>query len=491
MMERLKSCQWAAALVFILSIGAFGLFCILPRESSLKALPAHPLALVSVDVPALMADKEAMPDKIREEIVRRCADTGLDYSEKVYLFLTKEQYFGVLIPIADKDKLDALMADKQKKGECAAWEETDGIRLSLCDSVWMTGYNEEVMVALLRSDGADDEALRIEIRRCLSQDMEESGVQSSLFEEVSQGKETIRLGVSLHSLVSLFGDDDLTRMADEVNMSGANLLAEVKLGKHGIVANTRLKTGNPLVDWVMKSFVSSFNKLEGRLSRNVPEDALGWFCVNLDGETVLKWLRKDEGYRTKLLALNMMIDADQMLRSLKGDMALTLYSTKVCFKDVLFTGCLSSTEFLREADYWVESSKKSGAYEIRDYGRIRFGLLTEADTAYFGVTGESLYVTGNERWAEQAELVPTDALLPWKDDITSSCLLGWLNWARVKAAFIPASQVEKKCQYDFFDCFDDMVLRASAEDGFVLELYSRCDGHFLEKYFRKTDKRRE
>ena len=124
---------------------------------------------------------------------------------------------------------------------------------------------------------------------------------------------------------------------------------------------------------------------------------MAWACVNVDGGSLLEMLRQNPVARTFLIGLNLGVDADLMIRSIKGDVAVTVPASALQNPgNVLVTAHLAEKDFLKEAAYWKESAARSGAWTFRDFGNDRFYWAANGVQAYFGVEGETLYVTPEE-----------------------------------------------------------------------------------------------
>lgn len=173
--------------------------------------------------------------------------------------------------------------------------------------------------------------------------------------------------------------------------------------------------------------------MSGTYLGDVPANALAWGCANVDGDVLLEHLRDIPTVRTLLIGLNMGVDADQMIRSIQGDMAVALLAPDG-LKDIdyLLTAQVEETDFLGEADYWLQSAAKNSSVELRDMGNHHYYMATGGLHAFFGVEDETLYVTSVEGMVPCADREKVNTLSAWKDEITDSRFFVWLNLEQLK-----------------------------------------------------------
>ena len=139
--------------------------------------------------------------------------------------------------------------------------------------------------------------------------------------------------------------------------------------------------------------------IKGTLAGIGPAEPFLWLCVNMKGEQLLPYLREVSDLRSALLALNMSVDADMMIKAIDGDVTLSVPKLDLQHPDFILTATLSNTEFLKNADDW-KGIKKRGSSDF---------LLDDAGI-YFGVQDGKLYIASSERMASNAfQEAPKDA----------------------------------------------------------------------------------
>ena len=257
----------------------------------------------------------------------------------------------------------------------------------------------------------------------------------------------------------------------------------MNLSPHGVTMEAEISSQNSDINKYYERLAFLGKPLDGEFAGRVPEDALAWACVNVDGGSLLEMLRQNPVARTFLIGLNMGVDADLIIRSIKGDVAVTVPASALQNpSNVLVTAHLAEKDFLKEAAYWKESAARSGAWTFRDFGNDRFYLAANGVQTYFGVEGETLYVTPEEGMTGWVSGPETETLSEWNSRIKDSRFFLWVNLEQVKrdpmmGALCRESGVDEGRK--ILDLFDAVVLRSSDARRLTLELHTRGNRNLL------------
>ena len=138
----------------------------------------------------------------------------------------------------------------------------------------------------------------------------------------------------------------------------------------------------------------------GDLAGMQPAEPFLWLCCGMKGEQLLGLLRDMPKVRMALLGLNMIIDADMIIKAIDGDVTLAIPRADAGSTDFLLTATLAGTDFLRNADEWQgRASVRLGKRGPADYVLRADDYDTEA---YFGVRDGRLYVASSAEMADIA-----------------------------------------------------------------------------------------
>ncbi|MCD8318986.1 MAG: DUF4836 family protein [Paraprevotella sp.] len=466
-------------IVVILAVlcgGAFWAYRSFTAEGYLQALPSRPKALVSVDWNKLSKEAGLTSDVWKKLLPegKNVSDVGIDWSKKAYAFVSSHEDFGFLLPVSDDDEVASFFADAAKQGRCTPVEEPGGCRWTVWGDRWLIGFNRKALMVMGPSLPADMDNLRLYILTCFRQSHEDSGLSSPVYAELSRKDDAV-LFVSQLDLLPVFYDDSFKiGLPDHANLADVHLVADVHVEKQGVTVNAEMHSDNAEINAYYDRLVLLDGHLTGEYADYVPDDALAWGCAGLDGQALLKQLRDNPAMRTLLLGLNMSVDADLMIGSIKGDVAVTLRSlSSRDWGQALLTARLARTDFLKQAGYWRESAMRTGMCTFRDCGDQRFYLAANGIQAYFGVKDRTLYVTPDEALSQNVLSRKTEVLAPWKSEIKGNRFFLWVNLNRLKqqpeiAAFWKGGAQEGGAF--LLDRFGELVLRSTDARHLTLEL---------------------
>ena len=480
-----KKWIWGAAVVLVLAL-SLGLYWLFTAGDYRRALPSRPLALASVDWVRL-SDENGMGMQDWKKLLPEGLEpgqAGIDWSKEMYAFVSSKEYVGLLAAVSDEADLRRLLDEAARKGRCTPVEDYRGYSWTVWGGSWMMGFGEGALLMMGPGLKAGMDALRYDMLTCLRQKEAESGMSSPLFSELDSVDASFRVVSRLDVLPNFRGVEFLEGLPGHANLSDVYLCAGLSLSPHGVTMVAEISSQDSDVNKYYEQMAFLGKPLDGEFAGRVPEDALAWACVNVEGGSLLEMLRQNPVVRTFLIGLNLCVDADLIIRSIKGDVAVTVPASALQNPgNVLVTAHLAEKDFLKEAAYWRESAARSGTWTFRDFGNGRFYLAANGVQAYFGVDGETLYVTPEEEMKDWASNPETETLSEWDSRIKDSRFFLWVNLEQVKRApMVDASWRESGMDggRKILDMFDAIVLSSSDARRLTLELHTRGSRNLLK-----------
>ena len=191
-----KKWIWGAAVVLVLAL-SLGLYRFFTADDYRRVLPSRPLALAAVDWVRLSEENDmGMQDwkKLLPEGLEP-GQTGIDWSKKMYAFVSSKEYVGLLAAVCDEADLRRLLDEAAKKGRCTPVEDYRGYSWTVWDGSWMVGFGDGALLMMGPGLKADMDALRYDMLACFRQKEAESGMSSPLFAELDRKDASFR-GVS-------------------------------------------------------------------------------------------------------------------------------------------------------------------------------------------------------------------------------------------------------------------------------------------------------
>ena len=179
-------------LVLALSLGLYRFFT---ADDYRRVLPSRPLALAAVDWVRLSEENDmGMQDwkKLLPEGLEP-GQTGIDWSKKMYAFVSSKEYVGLLAAVCDEADLRRLLDEAAKKGRCTPVEDYRGYSWTVWDGSWMVGFGDGALLMMGPGLKADMDALRYDMLACFRQKEAESGMSSPLFAELDRKDASFRV----------------------------------------------------------------------------------------------------------------------------------------------------------------------------------------------------------------------------------------------------------------------------------------------------------
>lgn len=369
-----------------ISLGVLGLLlvalaviCFLCRKNAYtSSLPEQMQAVAMLDVRKLGKEHVFVPSAEQKAFLE---NSGLDFEKRIFAFVDGENSTGVLLPLTSRKSWESFL-----RGRGLTVESQRGMYWTQWGN-WLLVFSDDrclaygplseqemdrtrgKMAGLMRQDGKPD-------NRLLQQMGLDDDVPLRLAFSATQVRHLMMRFVPemVDAGSGLFDGDVFVNLKPQ----GKNLLLDANLVCPDAEANTSflLPLGRNAVD-------------------KLSPDLLANLSVGVDGELLLKSLRKIPHLRTQLLALNMCIDADMMIRSVKGALTLNIPRTGDALSGSLLKAQLSDTRFLQNSSDWGQGLAQGLGVNLTSLSDSCFCLSALGQTFCFGVSQGSLVASAD------------------------------------------------------------------------------------------------
>ena len=240
-----KKWIWGAAVVLVLAL-SLGLYRFFTADDYRRTLPSRPLALAAVDWVRLSEEndmgtqdwKKLLPEGLEP------GQTGIDWSKKMYAFVSSKEYVGLLAAVSDEADLRRLLDEAAKKGRCTPVEDYRGYSWTVWDGSWMVGFGDGALLMMGPGLKADMDALRYDMLACFRQKEAESGMSSPLFAELDRKDASFRVVSRLDVLPNFRGVEFLEGLPEHANLSDVYVCAGLNLSPHGVTVEAEISSQN-------------------------------------------------------------------------------------------------------------------------------------------------------------------------------------------------------------------------------------------------------
>lgn len=367
------------------------------NEHYLSVLPQDVIALSRIHVDELVKAHEDAPSILTGLFIRNFSNkTGIDYSAPVYAFMDAERKLGLVGAVSDASAMQSFLAKNNFKVTSeegfykASWSylhlvfDEDKFLCIMKPSSSDTDIEGYITAAMLRSEQVPS-SLQSAIDT-LNSPLAFAAFANALPESVSKPMEVILPKGS--SLEDITLTSFLSLRANEIRMEG-------KISSD----NSEI---NKLLDRMDATFrpVGAYHSLDANLACIASA-----IHLNVEGKDFLQFARSIPDVRLALLALNMCIDADMMISSVKGPVSIYNMKEPLGNGNTVLSASLDNTDFLRNINNW-DDNLTSGSIGYEKISDSEFKIDALEKNFWFRVQDKALYIASHN---------PTDALYPTMD----------------------------------------------------------------------------
>ncbi len=435
-----------------------------PDDAYQSALPAQTKALASFDALSL-ASQIGLDEKDLARYLKWFGPDGLgvDLTRPIYGFVSQDGYLGLLAPLSDSGDIEEFCQEKNLQIESRR-----GLQWAEWHS-WQLVYDESKALIMGPMSSSGAASLQGQMAELMKQERPEQPMLQAL-----QGQEG---ALSFTGHLDVIPAQFLRYLTDYlpkgIRWSDVDLVASLRAEDNSLYLQTELQSDNPSVQESWQAIDNALKPLSGSLVAVGPDDPFLWVSAGVKGDSVLQVLRRQPTIRTMLLALNMCVDADMMLRSVDGDVSLVWPRLDLFHFQPLFTASLTDTGFLKNVDDWKSGVAVDGGVRFNVLHDNDFSLINGRQRTYFGVRDELLYVTSSAQLARQACLTcESPALQSLNHQIRDNVFFASLDVSRLLRGTASLALLfgADAFIYQAIDAVDRLNLSATDSQHFTLEV---------------------
>jgi len=359
------------------------------------------------------------------------ADMGIDFTRPLYFFMAGD-FAGLTMCVADEGNVEKFVRMLASQNLCRGASEADGVKTALLLDDVVLNYDSHTLLLLTNVEKGSVAQARQVAAQLMKQDKELSFAATEAYGKmddkddcdiVAYSNGAALSGELLESIKSFLPTGirpvDIELISSVSFLKGRAVLTANVEGKSN-VARKLLEEGN-----------DNFHKIEGRYIDLPQEGFAVWACMGVKGPWLLEHLKQGNQTRQVLLLIERAIDIEQIIRSIDGDVAVTLPRDVLAGKDLaaadfMLMAQLDDTDFLKDVDYWQKTMKDYGATMTKTKGNDY--ILKASDyTLNWGVDGKDVYFASPRMFAANVTSQRSKALEPMKDDIKKNQVFIYCN----------------------------------------------------------------
>ena len=383
--------------------------CSEKQPDYVAVIPKDATAVVSVDMKSIaeksnlaespilsFARKYAgmlLNDKTKQQLDAIIDDpslTGLDFSVPVYLFQTPNHCVGLTIKVGDGSLLEEFLGVLENQKICSAVKSHDDLQWVNIDDINMA-FDDDALLIMMSLEGQSVPDLMLAL---MQMPYEESFAASAGAEKIQKlNCGDIEAYFNLAGMPNDFVKQIEPMMPAGVQYSEVQMVAGLDFLKGEADLKMQLFSDNKKVQKLLDEAADAFPPVDGTYAGIIPEDNKVWMTLGMEGDKALEQLKRIPQLKEKILALNMGVDFDNIVRAIDGDALIVADSDN----KITLVARLGNTDFTKDIDYWMKSAKEYGI-DFRRYDDEQFKISAEGHDVYFAVHGKDLYISEVPYW---------------------------------------------------------------------------------------------
>ncbi len=373
------------------------LLCLRPRGGDCSsALPREATLVARIDLRGLL-EQGGISEEELKGLPLMAGDMGVDFNRPSYGFVCRG-YYGAVVPLSDRDAFFKQTTELHGKVT-----RQRGLHWTVFGGSWLVAADRDRLIAIGPATTQEQEGLRELLSTCMGQKSTE--VSAELLKAVEQREEPACFATNGEMLPESLASLLKAALPEDVQASDFSLCAGLQTEQGALTL--RLSVGGRTKR--ARAFLEELNGVLRPIDTYMPacEKPFLHAEMGLNGEKLLELLRGNPRTRTALLGANMIVDLDMAVKSIEGDISLTVPSFALFDTEVALQAELKDTAFMGNVGDW-------GAPGVRFIpARNDFYLCScQGMAGYFGLLKGRLMVTNSERFTlapPLGEPLPTDA----------------------------------------------------------------------------------
>lgn len=363
-------------------------------DEYLNVIPADSKALVAIDAAKITEQTSGKKNSVLLKAmfhVSDISDCGIDITSKIYIFESTDGNVGMVAKVKDEDNLNKWLTKLAKYGMCKKLQERRGNNFTVVKDSWVVGFNDNALLAMGPViSSAQPEMMRRMIKYL---DADEGIKGTPIFDKIDTYSSSVAWVAQSDALPEQFATPLLLGVPKGVSPSQVMFAAEMNISQNSIRIEGETFSFDEQADKALKEADKTFRPISGKFTKRMPEDTAIGFVTNTDGTKFIDVLHANKDLLALLAGINTAIDMDNIIRSIDGDMVISLKNYGSDHPKMQMFAELGNRDFLKDIGYWKQSCP--AGTRIEDAGKDAYRLIGHDMSFNFGVTTDNIFYAGN------------------------------------------------------------------------------------------------
>lgn len=349
---------------------------------------------------SLKGNADALVDKLMENP----EESGLKLTDRVYFFgASQMQMGGVLVRMADKGKLEDLIAMLQEQKACEAPADGDGCRWTVGGGGLMAWTDDAFM--MLAGDGGNPKDLQHQASMWLRQKKGEGYSGTPEFKKLEDADEDVAMVTALDAMPKSYWGPMTMGLPADLNLNDLKLFTTLDFEEGKAVVEVEALLGGKFKELLQKQAEVS-GELDGTYLKTFPANTVCWMAANVNGEKAYELLRENPTVRQELDNSMMPLDFEAIFKAVKGDVAVAMPEMSMKLGFILYAD-VTNSDFMRTFEDLKPMlamtngqmrlvNKGENAYQFVVANGAMLGKARGPVSFWLGVKDDRFYLTNQE-----------------------------------------------------------------------------------------------
>lgn len=317
------------------------------RNNYLAAVPADAQALSRIQIDDVAQLSQNLPFLFSDLILHKLADkTGVDYSEPVYAFVNSEKSYGLIAAISNQTKLEDLLTENH-----ITVEEKYGMKWAVLPFLQLV-FDEHKLLAVSNPPNRDN----ISEDYMTSLMTQSEPVRSELLQSLDTLSGPVCLAARASALPETVTEPLNIMLPKDSHLEDISINAVLSFENDCILMEGNLASDHAEINKLLDLMDETFHPIGEMVSFDAENSSLrSSLQFNTEGERLLQFARSIPKVRLALLALNMCIDADMMIKAIDGLVSVISSHNGDATPNTTLTASLRNSDFLANIDAWDDN----------------------------------------------------------------------------------------------------------------------------------------
>lgn len=380
---------------------------------------------------ALKSGLEGEAYKTAEKIIQNPSESGLSFTDKVYMFITPHSNaFALLAKVDDEGKVEALLEALKNEQICTELKSESGCTWTQMGTA-LCAFNKGTFL-LMGSNKGDALSLKGSLLSLMRQDAENSYVKTTDFGKLASAKGEVVTVMNMS-----FIPNDITMqmrmgMPADLKLEDIKYLVSATFEKGKIVVDVETLIENKDLIAMYEKQSAASSCIKGACLEYFPANTLVWAGGNINGKGIYDLLCENPTIRQALDNPMLPIDIEGIFSSIHGDVAVGYNS--LSNNDLLIYADVTNKDFLQSfEDLKPLLAMTGGQMQLNSTGKDQYEFRMYRQSIWFGVKDNLLYISNNERLADEAGRRYGVSLqnTPWAGQVTKNRFFMAFNAAQL------------------------------------------------------------